>query len=539
MPLSLSMQARWEVIQHLAPRYQQASRAQKTHLLDECVSITGYARKYALRLLNYPAEARSQPQSACRYGDAVLHALLAAWTAANHICAERLIPFLPTLLEALERHGHLYLSQEHRDQLLTMSVSTADRFLRAQPKPQLRGLSCTKAGIPLKHQIPIRTFRDWDEAQPGFLEADLVAHGGMHIEGGYLYTLTLTDVATGWTECLPLLHRGACAVRAALQRAQTLFPFPIRGLDTDNGVEFINEEVARFCEEVHISFTRGRSKQKRDQCFVEQKNGAIVRHMVGYERFAGEAAYRQLTELYRAVRLYVNCFQPSMKRLRDPGEDQTERPRYDEAKTPLQRLLQSGVLSAEKQQELTEVMQALDPVRLIEQIKHLQQAILRHAVTFSALVQRTPPALVEVFSVEHCTTRSLPALKPIPPPVTTPQTSGQELSEQQADRTAPEQEWRRTRPDPFGDVWGHVIAWLRANPERSSTSIFQALQRLFPGRFQPSQIRTLQRGMRVIRARLLATFDDQWQEEIIHGRSFGESGSVEPMADRASSVASR
>lgn len=275
----LSLQARWEVIQHLVPRYRQASHTQKTHLLNECVSVTGYARKYALRLLNHPEEARPQSQRTCLYGEEVRNALLAAWTAANHICAKRLIPFLPTLLASLERHGHLHLSQEHRDQLLAMSVPTADRLLRAQPKPQPRGLSCTKAGIPLKHQIPIRTSWEWDDVQPGFLEADLVAHCGMQIEGGYLYTLTLTDVATGWTECLALLHRGAGAVKVALQRAQMLFPFPIRGLDTDNGVEFINEEVARYCEEERIIFTRGRSKHKQDQCFVEQKNRAVVRHM--------------------------------------------------------------------------------------------------------------------------------------------------------------------------------------------------------------------------------------------------------------------
>lgn len=286
MPSSLSVRSRREVIQHLVPRYQQAPRAQKTHLLNECVSVTGYTRKYALRLLNHPEEARSHHQRAPLYGEDVLNALLAAWTAANHICAKRLIPFLPTLLDALERHGHVNLSQEHREQLLTMSGSTADRFLRTQPKPQPHGLSCTKSGIPLKHQIPIRTYREWNEGQPGFLEADLVAHCGMQIEGGYLYTLTLTDVATSWTECLALLHRGQVAVRAALQRAQTLFPFPIRGLDTDNGVEFINQEVASFCEAEQITFTRGRPRQKRDQCFVEQKNGAVVRHMVGYERFA-------------------------------------------------------------------------------------------------------------------------------------------------------------------------------------------------------------------------------------------------------------
>jgi len=201
-----------------------------------------------------------------------------------------------------------------------------------------------------------------------------------------------------------------------------------------------------------------------------------------------------------------------MKRLPKQGEDPTEHPRYDEAKTPLQRLLLSGVVSTEKQQELTEVAQALDPVRLIEQMKRLQRAVLRHAVTFSDVVQRTPAALVEVFSVEHCMTGTLPALEPTPDFVWAPKISYQEASEQKL---------RRTRRDPFEGVWGQITAWLRANPERSSVSMFHALQRLFPGRFQPSQIRTLQRGIRVIRARMLVTFDDQWQEEVIHGRSFG------------------
>lgn len=209
-----------------------------------------------------------------------------------------------------------------------------------------------------------------------------------------------------------------------------------------------------------------------------------------------------------------------MKRLPKQGEDPTERPRYDEAKTPLQRLLLSDVEPAEKQQELTEVAQALDQVRLIEQIKRLQRAVLRHAITFSDVVQRTPPALVEVFSVEHCTTGTLPAVEPTPDPVSAPKISCQEASEQPEEREEPEQKLRRTRRDPFEGVWGQVTAWLPANPERSSVSMFHALQRLFPERFQPSQIRTLQRGIRVIRSRMLATFDDQWQEEVIHGLLF-------------------
>jgi len=253
-----------------------------------------------------------------------------------------------------------------------MSAATAERLLRSQRTLGLRGLSTTRAGTLLKQQIPIRTFEEWKETRPGFLEADLVAHCGADIEGGYLYTLTLTDIATGWTECLPLLHRSQEAVVAALQRARKLFPFPLLGIDTDNGGEFINGVLVAYCEQEQITFTRGRPYQKRDQCFVEQKNGAIVRQVVGYDRFVGEHAYRQLTELYRALRLYVNCFQPSMKLLSKQRDGKKVRCIYDPAKTPLQRLLLSGVLPVQKQQELTEVAQALDPVRLLQQLELLQ-----------------------------------------------------------------------------------------------------------------------------------------------------------------------
>ena len=185
---------------------------------------------------------------------------------------------------------NLHLTEECRSQLLSMSAATADRLLRSQRKVGRRGLSTTRAGTLLKQQIPIRTFEQWNETQPGFLEVDLVAYCGMNIEGGYLYTLTLTDVATGWTECLPLLHRSQEAVLAALQRARTLFPFPILGIDTDNGGEFINEVLISYCEQEHLTFTRGRPSLKNDQCFVEQKNGAIVCQVMGNDRFVGEQA---------------------------------------------------------------------------------------------------------------------------------------------------------------------------------------------------------------------------------------------------------
>jgi Integrase core domain len=288
----LSYRSKRELLLQIAPRYREASPALKTVILDEFVAATGYARKYAIRLLSHPvtpklAIERPRPP---HYGPEVQQALHLAWTAANHICAKRLIPFLPSLVESLERHGHLHLSEEHRAQLLSMSPATADRILRPYRKQERHGISTTRSGTLLKKQIPVRTFSDWNEAKPGFMEADLVAHCGTHTDGSYLYTLTLTDIATGWTECLPLLNRDQESVVAALKRAQQLLPFPLMGIDTDNGAEFINMELLSFCEQEHITFTRGRPRKSNDQCYVEQKNGQIVRQVVGYDRFTGELA---------------------------------------------------------------------------------------------------------------------------------------------------------------------------------------------------------------------------------------------------------
>jgi hypothetical protein len=242
----MSYRSKHELLWQIAPRYREASSALKTVILDEFVAATGYARKYAIRLLSQPMEPKliiRRPRPP-HYGPEVQQALHLAWTAANHICAKRLIPFLPTLVESLERHEHLQLGETCRDQLLSMSPATAARILRPARKQGVHGISTTRSGTLLKKQIPIRRFQDWNEAKPGFMEADLVAHCGTQAEGSYLYTLTLTDIATGWTECLPLLGRGQEAVIAALKRARQLLPFPLLGIDTDNGGEFINMELA-------------------------------------------------------------------------------------------------------------------------------------------------------------------------------------------------------------------------------------------------------------------------------------------------------
>jgi len=402
----LSFQTRRELLQQMVPRYREASAAQKGALLDEIAATTGYTRRYAMWLLNHPQEGQRCPRRRQRrYGPEVQHALFLAWHAANRICSKRLLPFLPTLIDALERHGHLHLSETCRTQLLSMSAATADRLLQAPRAQGMRGMATTRAGTLLKQQIPIRTYQQWNETQPGFLEADLVAHCGSQAQGSFLYTLTLTDIATGWTECLPLLSKSAEDVLSALQQARACFPFPILGLDSDNGCEFINEPLLTFCEQERITFTRGREGLKNDQCFVEQKNGAIVRQVVGYDRFEGERAYRRLGEVYQALRLYVNGFQPSMKLQAKQFDGRKVRRVYDAAKTPLQRLLLSQVLPAPKEQELRRVAQVLDPLRLFHHLQDLQQALFSPTTSASPDAEGSSPVDVLLFCVERCLAR--------------------------------------------------------------------------------------------------------------------------------------
>jgi hypothetical protein len=220
----MSFRAKRELLLQVRPRYQEAVAGQRRGILDEFLAATGYACKYAIRLLAQTAPLTVGPirwPRPHRYGRAVAEALTTAWAAANDVCAKRLVPFLPELVPVLERHDHLQLTDEVRDALLHLSPATADRLLRtARAHDRPHGIGTTKAGRLLKHQAPIGTFTEWTDLRPGFMEADAVAHCGGMAEGSYLSTPTLTDVATGWTECLPLLHRTHEAVLHALEQAR-------------------------------------------------------------------------------------------------------------------------------------------------------------------------------------------------------------------------------------------------------------------------------------------------------------------------------
>lgn len=504
----MSFRAKRELLVQVAPRYRAARHGQRSVILNKFVAVTGYDRKYAIRLLLGPIRPSApirRPRSA-HYGSEVQEALASAWGAANGICAKRLVPFLPELIPTLERHGHLRLTDEVRGQVLALSSATADRLLRSLRHPH--GLTATRPGRLLKKQIPIRTFTEWTDVTPGFLEADLVAHCGGSLEGAFLYTLTLTDVATTWTECLPLLHRTQHGVVHALQRARGMFPFPLLGIDTDNGGEFINEELLAYCASEQLTFTRGRVANKNDQCWVEQKNGSVVRQLVGYDRFEGERAYRQLAELYRAVRLYVNFFQPSMKLRTKTRTGSRVRRTYGPAQTPFQRVLASGVLDVASERRLKAVYRALDPMRLLHQLETLQEGLWRHAI-FRTHGSSPISDLIARFDLRACgagsdeaTAETLVRLRPDG----TPKQKYRRSEQFKGPRTY------RTRKDPFAAVWDEVCQWLTAQPERNGRTVFDELQQRYPGQFADGQLRTLQRHIQLWRAKTVLTFDDGWTE---------------------------
>ncbi|MGH7703723.1 MAG: integrase catalytic domain-containing protein, partial [Gemmatimonadales bacterium] len=311
----VSKLVRVELIQAVQERYKLGTRHEKRRILDEFIALTGYHRKHAIRLLAdvHPGCVDPHPPRERVYGKAVREALIVLWEASDRVCGKRLKPLLPILINALERHGHLYLDPEVRSRVLAASPATIDRVL-APTRAAIGGKVRRRAATPaIRRSVPVRTFADWKEPKPGFMETDLVAHSGPSMAGSFVHTLVLTDVATGWTECVPLVVRTAALVVDAVARLREVLPFPLLGIDVDNGSEFLNETLLAFCQENTIEFTRSRPYHKNDQAWVEQKNGAIVRKLVGYGRMEGLHAAKALMRLYAASRLFVNFFQPSFK----------------------------------------------------------------------------------------------------------------------------------------------------------------------------------------------------------------------------------
>jgi hypothetical protein len=366
----MSKNSKDELVKRTHPRYLQAGRAEKTRILDEFVAATGYHRKHAIRKLRkgipeYRRERRGRKRT---YTGDTVGVLAKIWRICGCICGKRLHPFIPEVVAVLERHNELFVDPETKGLLLRMSASTIDRRLAPFRQQRGRGLSTTKPGTLLKDAIPVRTFTDWDDAKPGFLEMDLVAHCGDTIAGQYLQTLTATDVRSGWTECLALPQRSQKAVSAAMVELQARLPFPLLGVDSDNDSVFINDTLKRFCEMEQVTFTRSRPYKKNDQCYVEQKNWSVVRKTIGYRRYESTDALALFQAIYADLRLYVNFFQPVMKLVHKERQGSKVRKRYDEAKTPHQRIMASPEVIAKDKLRLQHNYFQLNPAELRRQI---------------------------------------------------------------------------------------------------------------------------------------------------------------------------
>jgi hypothetical protein len=376
----MSQRSKREMIEAIRPRYLKADKAEKEQILDEFVATTGYHRKYAIRLLKHGPKPRGLKKAGRKkvYQREVVQALEQIWKICGHICSLRLKPFLPEIIHKLESCNELSLPEETKRLLLGMSRSTIDRCLkRARSITAQHGISTTKPGSLLKQAIPIRTFTPWNEEQPGFLEIDLVAHCGMTTEGSYLNTLTATDIATGWTECLALPQKTQAAVSQAVVELQKLLPFPLRGLDSDNGSEFINDTLWRYCQTEQITFTRSRPYQKNDQAHVEQKNWSVVRHTIGYDRLDSPEELALLREIYTALRLYINFFQPVLKLVGKERIDGKTIREYDLAQTPYRRVLADVSIPVEVKTRLVAQYVLLNPVTLRYQIDALVDRLWR------------------------------------------------------------------------------------------------------------------------------------------------------------------
>ena len=320
MMLELDMRTRKILVTKLLDRYRRSGKKAKGKLLDEFVALTGYNRCYARRILRQghrESSARSfedHPKRTARkerkYTHDILPALKKIWGVMNFPCGKRLVAIMQEVISVLEKWGEVRCTKDVKALLSEMSASTADRLLRAERKKlQLKGRSGTKPGSLLKHTIPIRTFADWDNAKPGFLQIDLVGHEGGNSRGDFCQTLDATDVATGWTEPRAIRNKAQVWVTEALDEIRRQLPFSMRGINSDDGSEFINANLFRYCQSNKITFTRSRENRKNDNRYVEQKNYAAVRQIVGYYRYDTVEELELLNTLYSLYRLYANFFQ--------------------------------------------------------------------------------------------------------------------------------------------------------------------------------------------------------------------------------------
>ena len=455
-------------------------------------ATTGWHRKHAVRALRQhetPNGIQAPRERRRRYGATIKDALTALWEASDRVCGKRLKVMIPTLLSALEQHGRLKLGKGDHDLVLAVSAATIDRVL-GDVKVAASGGKRRRAGFysAIRREVPIRTFNDWNSPPPGYCEVDMVAHGGTSVAGSFIQTLTMVDIATGWTECLPLVTRDGSLVVEAMRHAQSLFPWLLRGVDFDNDSAFMNDVVVPWCRQQKLEVTRSRAYKKNDQAFVEQKNGAVVRRLMGYGRFDGLETARVMGRLYAAARLYVNFFQPSFKLKEKHREGAKVIKRYHAPLTPYQRALAHPKVTAAVKRRLRDQYRSLDPVALLAEMRATQEELGNRVDRRAGLAR----------GLQRACTSTVPATA-----ATFAKTLGKTVTvgEPRATHRRPRRPYK-TRVRMPSKLDPHIAAiegWLAEQSQLTALAIVGRLSEKYPEEFGTKQHSIVQRLLRALR----------------------------------------
>jgi hypothetical protein len=390
--MRLALKEKQKIAELLSRKYQKAGKKEKGKILNEFVELSGYNRFYASFVLNNWGKkvrvgdmvfilGRRKKKVSKRgkfYGDDLLKPLKTIWAISGMICGKLLKKFIEDNLGILINYDEIKVDEVQKEKLLSISPATIDRMLSKQKKKQELKARCgTKPGTLLKKNIPIRTYADWDEKRPGFFEIDLVSHNGGDPRGDFIQTLDATDINTCWTETEAVKNKAQVYVYKAIKNIRSRLPYDMLGLDSDNGSEFINNELYRYCVKDKITFTRSRANRKNNNCFVEQKNYSIVRKTVGYYRYEGEAELKLLNEIYRHLRLLTNYFIPTMKLEKKVRNGSSVSRKYDKPRTPYERVLESSYIEESEKEKLREIRKKLNPAKLRREMVRLQNKLYK------------------------------------------------------------------------------------------------------------------------------------------------------------------
>lgn len=378
--MGLTLAERRAVTETTAIRYSQADRRTKSVILDELCATTGWHRNHARKALTsalQPKVVSPRRQRPPIYGPDVIAALTVCWKVLGFPAGKRLAPMLGELVLVLRHFGELPISDATAELLVSMSAATIDRRLAPERrKHQLKGRCTTKPGSLLKSQIPVRTWAQWDDAVPGFVEIDLVSHDGGTLTGPHAFTLTVTDIATGWTENRSVPSKASTCVFRALKDVAAKMPFPVLGVDSDNGVEFINTHLLQWCKDNEITFTRARPGNKNDGCHVEQKNWAVVRTTVGYHRYDTASELLLLNEIWQLQSKLTNYFYPQQKLVSKVRDGAKVTKKYDKAATPFHRVINHPATSADLIETLAVSHGRINPAAVQRRIQALTDQLL-------------------------------------------------------------------------------------------------------------------------------------------------------------------